>query len=158
MLNLRGKTEYGPYLLEAEACRKAGIELVDLKFTSRALPSREDILALDALFARLPKPFLMHCKSGADRAGFAAALYLLLREGASAEVALRQLCWRFLHLGSGSTGIMRFMLERYASDARRSPVGFRDWAMTRYDPEALSAAFHAEPAARFVTDSILRRE
>ena len=69
ILNLRGATEYGSYLLEREACRAAGIELVDFKLTSRALPSREEILALDAIFARLPRPFLMHCKSGADRAG-----------------------------------------------------------------------------------------
>ena len=81
ILNLRGATEYGSYLLEREACRAAGIELVDFKLTSRSLPSREEILALDAIFARLPRPFLMHCKSGADRAGFAAALYLLLRGG-----------------------------------------------------------------------------
>lgn len=158
VLNLRGATEYGSYLLESEACRAAGIDLVDLKFTSRALPSHDDILALDALFARLPKPFLMHCKSGADRAGFAAALYLLLREGASAEVALRQLCWRFLHLGSGNTGIMRFMIERYAADARRHPMSFREWAATRYDPAALSAAFRADRTASFVTDRVLRRE
>ena len=83
VLNLRGATEYGSYLLEREACRAAGIELVDFKLTSRSLPSREEILALDAIFERLPRPFLMHCKSGADRAGFAAALYLMLRQGAA---------------------------------------------------------------------------
>ena len=64
ILNLRGATEYGLYLLEREACRAAGIELVDFKLTSRALPSREEILALDAIFAGLPRPFLLHCKSG----------------------------------------------------------------------------------------------
>ena len=85
ILNLRGATEYGSYLLEREACRAAGIELVDFKLTSRTLPSREEILALDAIFARLPRPFLMHCKSGADRAGFAAALYLMLQQGAVAR-------------------------------------------------------------------------
>ena len=35
VLNLRGATEYGSYLLEREACRAAGIELVDFKLTSR---------------------------------------------------------------------------------------------------------------------------
>ena len=79
IVNLRGATEWGSYFLEREACRAAGIELVDFKLNSRKLPSRDALLALDALFGRLPKPFLMHCKSGADRAGFAAALYLLLR-------------------------------------------------------------------------------
>lgn len=158
ILNLRGATEYGSYLLEEEACRAAGIELVDLKFSSRTLPSREELLALDALFARLPRPFLMHCKSGADRSGFAAALYLLFREGADPAAALEQLSWRHLHLGKGSAGIMRFAIERYAADAAKAPIGFRDWVATRYDPEALTAAFRAGGAASFVNDRVLRRE
>ena len=87
IVNLRGATEWGSYFLEREACRAAGIELVDFKLNSRKLPSREELLALDALFERLPKPFLMHCKSGADRAGFAAALYLLLRGDMPVEEA-----------------------------------------------------------------------
>ena len=116
ILNLRGETECGSYLLEREACRAAGIELVDFKLTSRRLPSREEILALDAIFARLPRPFLMHCKSGADRAGFAAALYLMLHKGLSPEEAQRQLSWRYLHLRGGATGVMHFLLERFAAE------------------------------------------
>lgn len=158
ILNLRGATEYGSYLLEADACRTAGIALVDLKFSSRALPSRSDILALDALFARLPKPFLVHCKSGADRSGFVAALYLLLRAGADAETALAQLSWRFLHLASGPTGVLRFMIEQYAADAAREPTGFRNWIETRYDPDAITAAYHSGRPAGFVAGRLLGRE
>jgi protein tyrosine/serine phosphatase len=158
ILNLRGATEYGSYLLEAEACRAVGIELVDVKFSSRALPSREDILALDALFARLPQPFLIHCKSGADRSGFAAALYLLLREGVGAEIALQQLSWRFLHLGGGAAGLLRFMIERYAADSAAVPMSFRQWVETRYDPAALAGAYRAGRAASFLADRVLRRE
>jgi protein tyrosine/serine phosphatase len=158
ILNLRGATEYGSYLLEREACKMAGIELVDFKLTSRALPSREDVLALDALFARLPRPFLMHCKSGADRAGFAAALYLLLRGELPAEEAGRQLSWRYLHLRSAATGVLHFLLERYAADSAREPMSFRDWIERRYDPEALTAAYKGSAAADFLVDRVLRRE
>ncbi|MFT3973661.1 MAG: tyrosine-protein phosphatase [Amaricoccus sp.] len=158
ILNLRGATEYGSYLLEAEACRAAGIELVDFKLSSRELPTRECVLDLDALFARLPRPFLFHCKSGADRSGFAAALYLLLHEGASPEAALAELSWRHLHLAGGPAGIMRFMIARYAADAAREPIGFRDWVETRYDPAALALAYRTGRTAGFVSDRLLRRE
>ena len=127
VLNLRGATEYGSYLLEREACAAAGIELVDFKLSSRSLPTREEILALDALFARLPRPFLLHCKSGADRAGFASALYLLLREEMPVAEAREQLSWRYLHLKGGATGILHFMptstSTRRCAPASRRPSG-----------------------------------
>ena len=59
----------------------------------------------------------MHCKSGADRAGFAAALYLLLQRRRPAEEAQEQLSWRYLHLRAGATGILHFLIDRYAADA-----------------------------------------
>ena len=134
VLNLRGATEYGSYLLEREACRAAGMELADFKLTSRSLPSREEILALDALFERLPRPFLMHCKSGADRAGFAAALYLLLRRDIGREEAKRQLSWRYLHLRSAATGVLHFLLERFEKDTADAPMPFREWVETALRP------------------------
>ena len=158
ILNLRGATEYGSYLLEREACRAAGIELVDFKLTSRALPSKEEIRALDAIFARLPRPFLMHCKSGADRAGLAAALYLLLQKGMSAEEAARQLSWRYLHFKGAATGVLHFLLERYGADTAAEPTGFREWVETRYDPEALMAEYRSGGAADLLVDKVLRRE
>jgi protein tyrosine/serine phosphatase len=135
-----------------------GIELVDFKLSSRTLPTREEILALGDIFARLPRPFLMHCKSGADRAGFAAALYLLLQGGATVEEARRQLSWRYLHLRGAATGVLHFLLESYAHDSAAEPMSFREWVGRRYDPEALTAAYRSRPAARFIVDRVLRRE
>ncbi|HET9067320.1 MAG TPA: sulfur transferase domain-containing protein, partial [Amaricoccus sp.] len=158
ILNLRGATEYGSYLLEREAALAAGIELVDFKLSSRVLPTREEILALDAAFERLPRPFLMHCKSGADRAGFAAALYLLLRKGASPEEAAGQLHWRFLHVRGAATGVLHFLIERYAADAAREPMSFREWVETRYDRDALMAEYRSSGTADLLVDKVLRRE
>ena len=158
VLNLRGATEYGSYLLEREACAAAGIELVDFKLSSRTLPTRAEILALDALFARLPKPFLLHCKSGADRAGFAAALYLLLRGGASVDEARDQLSWRYLHVRSAATGVLHAMLDRYAADTAEAAVPFRTWVEERYDPAALTAAYKSSAVSDIVVDRVLGRE
>jgi protein tyrosine/serine phosphatase len=158
VLNLRGATEWGSYLLEREACRAAGIELVDFKLNSRALPSRAEILALDATFARLQRPFLMHCKSGADRAGFAAALYLLLQGRMTVEEARRQLSWRHLHLKGAATGVLHFLLDAYARDSAAEPMPFRDWVERRYDPAALMAEYRSSGVADFVVDRVLGRE
>jgi protein tyrosine/serine phosphatase len=158
VLNLRGETEWGSYLLEREACRAAGIELVDFKLNSRKLPSREEILALDAIFARLPRPFLMHCKSGADRAGFAAALYLMLQKDLPPEAAQEQLSWRYLHLKGAATGVLHFLIERYAADNAVEPMSFRTWVETKYDPEALAADYRSGGVADFVVDKVLGRE
>ena len=158
ILNLRGETQWGSYLLEREACRAAGIELVDFKLSSRKLPSREEILALDRIFAGLPRPFLMHCKSGADRAGFAAALYLLLQRDQPVAVAQEQLSWKYLHLRGAATGVLHFLLERYAADTAETPMAFRDWVATRYEPEALMAEYRSDGAADFLVDRVLGRE
>ncbi|MFO1104709.1 MAG: sulfur transferase domain-containing protein [Amaricoccus sp.] len=158
ILNLRGETEWGSYLLERETCREVGIRLIDVKLNSRSLPQVETILGLDAIFAEAARPMLIHCKSGSDRAGFAAALYLLLRTDARVEQARAQLSWRYLHLRSGGTGVLGYMLDAYAAEAARAPIRFRDWLTTRYDREALQAAYRSGAVAGFVTDQLLGRE
>jgi protein tyrosine/serine phosphatase len=100
----------------------------------------------------------MHCKSGADRAGFAAALYLLLQRGATAEEARRQLSWRYLHLRGAATGVLHFMLERYQQDSAAEPMSFRTWVERRYDPAALMAAYKSSRGSSFIVDRVLRRE
>ena len=60
--------------LEREACDAAGIKLEDFVVRSRGAPERETILDAKRFFERLHYPVLVHCKSGADRAGFMAAL------------------------------------------------------------------------------------
>ena len=109
---------------------------------------------LDAIFAGLPRPFLLHCKSGADRPGFAAALYLLLRRGASAEEAQAQLHWRYLHVRGAATGAMHFMLERYAVEKRGGADPVCEWAGTRYDPEAPTAEYRSGGAADLLVHKV----
>jgi protein tyrosine phosphatase (PTP) superfamily phosphohydrolase (DUF442 family) len=80
IVNLRGESDWGSYLLEREACAAAGLTLVDFRLRSCRIPLPGQITMLAGLLAEAEKPLLMHCKSGADRAGFAAAIYLLARK------------------------------------------------------------------------------
>jgi hypothetical protein len=54
--------------------------------------------------------------------------------------------------------VLHFMLERYAADAAGTPMSFREWIETRYDPEAVMAEYRGGRAASFLVDRVLGRE
>jgi len=141
IITLRGNAPRSHYLFEQEACQAQGITLVHTGISARTLAPRKALLRLLDLFDTLERPLLMHCKSGADRAGLAAALYLMHVGDVPVAVAARQLSLRYLHLKNDKTGILDHMLDAYADDCGREPIAIRDWIETRYDPKALTASF-----------------
>jgi protein tyrosine/serine phosphatase len=147
VLNLRGENDAPAYLLEKEACAALGLDLISVKFAARGAPIRDKLLELFDAFDTIQRPFLMHCKSGADRTGLAAALYLMVQEGQSLEVARRQLGLRYLHIRRTATGILDHFLDVYADRAAQSPIGIVEWIETEYDPHALSKSFAQKQAA-----------
>ena len=123
---------------------------------SRGAPQRERILRLHDIFRQMRAPALMHCKSGADRAGLAAGLFLLL-QGGTAREALQQLSLRFGHIRQARTGILDAFFHHYAREAEgRKP--FLDWVCEDYDEAALRRDFHANGLASFINDWVLVHE
>jgi protein tyrosine/serine phosphatase len=156
VINLRGATGTGSYFLSRDATAKLGLEYVDLSLESRGAPQRDRILRLHDIYRAMPGPGLVHCKSGADRAGLAAGLCLLF-EGGSAKDALRQLSWRFGHIRQARTGILDAFFMRYQRDGEgRKP--FFDWLDQDYDEAALRRDFHANGLASFINDWVLAHE
>lgn len=141
IVNLRGAVPKPPYWFEEESCRELGLTLVNAPLAARHAPPRENILNLLEIFRTVEKPFLMHCKSGADRAGFASAAYLLAEEGASVAEARRMLSPRFVHFKWTTTGILDHILDSYEARNDASPIRFEDWIASEYDAEALQAEF-----------------
>ena len=158
VVNLRGGREFGSYPLEVEACQRLGLKLVDLPLRSRELPPPEEIFAAERLFASIEYPAVMHCKSGADRAGFAAALYLILHENRPVAEAMAQLSPRFGHVRQSRTGVLDAFFDTYLARNQASPIAFRDWVAREYDPAEIRRAFHEDRLAAFFVDRILRRE
>lgn len=158
VLNLRGESDTGYYALEREACDRLGLELVDFRFRSRDVPSPEDVLDWKALLDRIEYPAMMHCKSGADRAGIAATLYMIFRQGQSVEQAMRQLSLRYLHVKAGKTGVLDFYFAEYLRARAETGIGFEDWVRAGYDPKEIRARFNTSAAGRFLVDRVLRRE
>lgn len=144
ILNLRGQDKFSFYLFEREACESLGITLIDRKIYARNLIGPKAYLELFDIFDRLEKPFLLHCKSGADRAGLVSALWLLDQEGASVDEARAMLSLKYAHLKRTKTGLMDHIIDCYAADTAQTPMPIRQWFAEVYDHRALIASFYAK--------------
>src|ERR1700761_5080807 len=69
IINLRGDEPGSHNALERDACRKLGLTLIEFRLWSRAAPTRAMVEEAKLLFETVQYPVLIHCKSGADRAG-----------------------------------------------------------------------------------------
>jgi protein tyrosine/serine phosphatase len=156
LVNLRGRCGNGSDALSRAQAARLGICFIDAPFSGGRAPSREQMLALAEAYRHAPEPILIHCKSGADRAGFAAALFLVL-EGASVAQALRQLTLRHGHLRRSRAGVLDAVLLRFAREAE-GRRGFIDWLRADYDPDALARDFVPGRLADFVTSRLLARQ
>ena len=78
-------------------------------------------------------PILIHCKSGADRAGLMSVLYRFLHEGVPLTESKRQLGLRYGHFRHADTGVLDHFFERYMADNAHEPIAFWDWVDTKYD-------------------------
>ncbi len=148
VVSLRAGRSFGSLPLEIEACREAGLSFHNVILRSRGLPSREEFRVFAALVEAVERPVLFHCKSGADRAGFAAALWLMLAEGRPAAEARRQLSPRYGHVRLSRTGVLDAFFETYARDAASQPRPLAEWIETAYDPAEILARFRATPVLR----------
>ena len=156
VVNLRGDKPNGSTTLSLAAARRLGLAYEFLAFESRGAPHRDRILRFHDLYRGLATPALIHCMSGADRAGLAAGLAILF-EGGSAADALRQLSWRFGHFSHSRAGILDAFFVTYATHGE-GRLPFLDWVRNEYDEDALRRNFAAHGLASFLNDRVLRRE
>jgi protein tyrosine/serine phosphatase len=158
IINLRGhRATCGSDQLGRWAAAELGLAHVDAPFESRGAPHRERVLRLAEIYRTMQEPALIHCKSGADRTGLAAGIWLLL-QGRPPEAALAQLGLRWGHIRQSRTGILDAFFALYAEAARRRPKPFLDWVREDYDEAALRAGFRSRGWADRLVDRVLRRE
>ncbi|MBI1366303.1 MAG: protein tyrosine phosphatase [Alphaproteobacteria bacterium] len=164
IVNLRGDNPSGQYLLEEEACAKLGLRLVAFQVFSREPPSKEILYGARRLFEEIDYPAVMHCKSGADRAGLMSTLFLFLREGKPLDDAIGQLSFRYGHVRAGKTGVIDKFFDDYLAYAAAkgldlsSADAFFDWVDREYDPETTKKTFLATWWGNLLVDRILNRE
>jgi protein tyrosine phosphatase (PTP) superfamily phosphohydrolase (DUF442 family) len=141
VVSLRAGRGFGSLPLELAACSKAGLTYHNLELRARDLPSREELRAAAQVFQTIERPVLLHCQSGADRAGMASALYLILAEDRPVAEARRQLALRYGHNRFNRAGILDAFFDAYEHDTAQDPMSMADWAETRYDRDRITAEF-----------------
>lgn len=158
IINLRGGTNTGFHALEREACAAHNIRLENYTVSSRDVHDRDKIMGARDLFDRIEYPALMHCKSGADRAGFMAALYLHFRKGAPIDAAMQQLSFKYLHVKAGKTGMLDHFFQTYLNHAAQHPMTFSEWVENVYVPQDVKRDFMENRLGSWFTDKVLHRE
>jgi protein tyrosine phosphatase (PTP) superfamily phosphohydrolase (DUF442 family) len=143
VLSLRGSKPTAHFHIETKACRDLGLAFVPVGLSDKRAPRAMHFQLLIEAFRTIEKPFLIHCKAGADRAGLASAIYLMEFEGRSFDEARPMLSARYGHLSWSKAGIMDAVLDAYGQRLRAGPIGFLDWAERDYDPDAITAVFRA---------------
>lgn len=159
VVSLRTPTwESPPLALERGACAELGLALARVKLRSGQAPKRRDLHTLAEMFQRIAYPALIHCKSGIDRTGLAAALYLHLVEGRPIAQTNQLRFWPYFYLPGGPSGILQRFLADYAAHPLAAEGRFLTWVDEVYDPDALKASFRPSPTMTLITRRLLRRE
>jgi protein tyrosine/serine phosphatase len=158
VVNLRGERMCGSYYLETAACREAGLALVNYQMRSRAAPSRAELIGAREVLNRIAYPALIHCKSGADRAGLMSVLYRHVREGWPIEKAVAELSLKFGHIRQANTGVLDHFFACYIAENKERPIDFYEWVETAYDPDTVKQSFQSKRWADRLVDGVLRRE
>lgn len=148
IINLRGDGTSAHHMSEKMMCAELGIDLITVQLNARKPPKRHRLLELIELLRTTERPFLMHCKSGADRTGLAAAVHLLVHENATIAEARRMFSTRYAHLRWTSTGVLDHILDVYEARQADGAIGFEDWVRTEYDDADIRRSFDALPVWR----------
>ncbi len=136
VLTLRGDTS-PPSQIEAAACAELGLEFQALEMRAIILPRKEALLGLLDALREMPKPMVIHCKSGSDRTGLAATIYLHVFKGVPLAEARKQLAPRFIHNPWGRAAIVNKLLDAYGAAHDATGIGFEDWVRSDYDQVGL---------------------
>lgn len=159
IISMRRADKTGQYLLEKEACEKEGITLINFPMSSRSLPNKEQILEAKNLLETVEYPILIHCKSGADRAGLMSVFYRHFIIGDPISKAFKQLGMKYGHFRWADTGKLDYLFDNFlAFQKTHSDISFVEWVTHHYDKSQLNKAFKSAGWANLLVNRILHRE
>jgi len=148
IINLRGRNDdLSWWKNETAVAHEGGIAHLDAMLDSRKIPTRQMLARLMDCFDSAPRPFLLKCSGGQDRTSFAAALYIIHRDGWAAIGTARQQFARFpyLHFPKRHQRWLKAFIAFAEQDAKGLPLA--TWVRDHYTPEAAKAWFDAQGLA-----------
>lgn len=149
VINLRGSRP-GDAWYDSERAVVERLDVVhhDLGLSADRQPHRDDVVQLIDLLETTPRPVLVHCDAGADRAGFASVIARILNAEPDLAESRRELSLSFGHIPFGPSDALDRVLDRYErylhqSDRQHGPSTFKHWAATEYVPYSFKGAIEA---------------
>ena len=115
---------FGTRWLEQQACARHGVKLVDLELRSRAAPKRNELQAMQGFVGSVEYPILVHCKSGADRAGLMSLIDPPCSRRRADPRRDGPAILRYGHFRSADTGVLDAVFDRYLEDAAKTGIEF----------------------------------
>jgi len=134
IINLRSNRGYQR---EIDVAQAAGVEMLHLPIADRYLPKRLGLLEIMDAVENAPRPLLVHCRAGSDRAGVVSAMAAMAIGGANYDDARDQLSLRYFHVG-GDPRAVEGVVIKYEEYCRRQLIGtggwkeFRGWVEDHY--------------------------
>ncbi|MGH6828509.1 MAG: hypothetical protein ACREFW_06340, partial [Rhizomicrobium sp.] len=138
LINLRGRNDdLSWWRKETGAAKAHAISHLDAMLDSRKLPTKELLLRLIEAFDSAPRPFVLKCSGGQDRTSFAAALYLIHKNGWGAMAQARAQYARFpyLHFPKKHQRWLKPFVDFAHEDAEGLALSL--WIRDRYTPACL---------------------
>lgn len=132
IINLRGSNEHKHWWQKEKLlAEKLGVTLHNIRMTASQLPDKKNLLTLLKTYQNAQRPILIHCYSGADRTGEAAALWVLEQQKKDKKTALKQLSLRYGHL-QFMYPAKRFFINLWQG---------KNWLIHNYNPQHYKQSF-----------------
>lgn len=136
VINLRGSHPAKTWYREEQATlERLNVGYRSINLRSTRLPSFIKLPRLVTLLSDSPRPVLIHCDGGADRAGLASVITLLINGKQKPEQVQKHLSWRYFVIKQNSVG--KQFLEKYLQWLKRQNLEhhskqFLEWMANHY--------------------------
>lgn len=148
VINLRGANPSESwYQEELATVADLGIDHADVNLESSSLPRIDELRKLLRLLNESRYPMLIHCKSGADRAGLASVIVLIMDGVKDLSSMQNQLSWQYLVDSPDSTGKLFLKAYRKWLDTKgwaHDKEIFLKWVRDDYEGSGGNLYYHVD--------------